>query len=166
MIIKSVGARDGKGPLQHMIHCTKFVLGPNCPHSCACSGNVWLVCPVKILLTSLHPFVSDGVPVLTDHVMPPSFAPRTFGCCRGVQTSTGHKAPWKIGNFTTAHFLQEEAVLSPCNFATTHLTAFILNSGVLSPLNFATHEMETLPRRPIEGTFIALKVTFISEAVH
>ena len=81
----------GKCPLRHMIDCIKLVLCPHCPHSCACSGNVWLVCPLKILLTStsLHPFVSDGVPVLTDHVMPPSFAsppsavppsfaPRTF----------------------------------------------------------------------------------------
>ena len=36
--------------------------------------------------------------------------------------------------------LQEEAVLSPCNFATAHLTAGILNFYL--PLNFATHETE------------------------
>ena len=79
MIIKCVGAGEGKCPLQHMIHCTKFVLGHHCPHSCACSGNVWLV-----LLTSLHPFVSDGVPVLTDHACYASqhSSPRTFCCCQ------------------------------------------------------------------------------------
>ena len=37
-------------------------------------------------------------------------------------------------------FLQKEAVLSPCNFATAHLTACILN--MVSPCDFATHEME------------------------
>ena len=48
---------------------------------------------LKILLTSLHPFVSDGVPVLAGHAIRPSFAPRTFGCC--------HLLQWE------ARFLQE-----------------------------------------------------------
>ena len=53
---------------------------------------------------------------------------------RGVQKSMGNKVPWKIGMPTCLPVtsqplisLQKEAVLSPCNFATTHLTACILN---------------------------------------
>ena len=46
----------------------------------------------------------------------------------------GNKVPWKIGmliylSVTSRPLIspQKEAVLSPCNFATTHLTACILN---------------------------------------
>ena len=59
----------------------------------------------------------------------------------------GNKAPWKIGMTINLPVtsrplisLQKEAVPSPCNFATTHLTACILT--FLCPLNFATHETE------------------------
>ena len=52
----------------------------------------------------------------------------------GVQKSMGNKAPWKTGmlinlpvTFATTHFPAERSILSPCNFATTHLTACILN---------------------------------------
>ena len=65
----------------------------------------------------------------------------------GVQESMGNKVPWKTGMLfylpVTSRpliFPQKEAVLSPCYFAITHLTACILK--FLSPLNFATHEME------------------------
>ena len=60
-----------------------------------------------------------------------------FAClrkCWGVQKSMGNKVPWKTGVLiylpvTSRPFisLQKEAVLSPCNFATAHLTACILN---------------------------------------
>ena len=50
----------------------------------------------------------------------------------GIQKSMGHKVPWNIG-MRICHpvtsrpliFLQKEAVLSSCSFATTHLIAFI-----------------------------------------
>ena len=52
----------------------------------------------------------------------------------GVQKSIGNKVPWKTGVLIYLHVasrplisLQKEAVLSPCNFATTHLTACILS---------------------------------------
>ena len=52
----------------------------------------------------------------------------------GVQKSMGHKVPWKIGMLichpVTSRpliFPQKEAVLSACNFATTHLIACMLN---------------------------------------
>ena len=52
----------------------------------------------------------------------------------GVQKSKGHKVPWKIGmlvyqtvTLRPLVLLQKEAVLSPRNFATTHLTAFTLH---------------------------------------
>ena len=57
----------------------------------------------------------------------------------------GNKVPWKtwvliyLPVTSPTHFLAE-AVLSPCNFATAHLTACTPN-GYL-PLNFATHETE------------------------
>ena len=57
----------------------------------------------------------------------------------------GKKVPWKTGMLiylpVTSRplmFLQKEAVLSPCNFPTSHSTACILNFY----LPFATHEME------------------------
>ena len=54
---------------------------------------------------------------------------------RGDQNSMGNKVPWEIGMMiylpvTSRRLisLQKEAVLlSPCNFATSHLTAFILD---------------------------------------
>ena len=52
----------------------------------------------------------------------------------GVQKSMGNKVPWKTGVLNHLPVtsrplisLQKEAVLSPCNFATTHLTACILS---------------------------------------
>ena len=52
----------------------------------------------------------------------------------GVKKSMGNEVPWKTGMLiylpVTSRpltFPQKEAVLSPCNFATTHLTACILN---------------------------------------
>ena len=67
----------------------------------------------------------------------------------GIQKSMGNKVPWKIGMLISLPvtlrpliFLQKEAVLSPCNFATTHLTACILSFLLISPFNFATHETE------------------------
>ena len=52
--------------------------------------------------------------------------------CGGVQKSMGHKVAWKTG-MLVCHpvtsrplmFPQKEAVLSPCNFAITYLTAFL-----------------------------------------
>ena len=61
---------------------------------------------------------------------------------RGVQKSMGDKVPWKTGMLiylpvtSRPHIsLQKEAVLSPCNFATSHLAAFILDFYL--PLNLA-----------------------------
>ena len=52
----------------------------------------------------------------------------------GVQKSMGNKVPWKTGVLIYLPVtsrplisLQKEAALSPCNFATAHLTACILN---------------------------------------
>ena len=52
----------------------------------------------------------------------------------GVQKSMGNKVPWKTGMLIYLPVtsrplisLQKEAVSSPCNFATAHLTACILN---------------------------------------
>ena len=52
----------------------------------------------------------------------------------GVQKSMGNKVPWKTGvlNYFPVTLrplisLQKEAFLSPCNFATAHMTACILN---------------------------------------
>ena len=73
-----------------------------------------------------------------------------FSGTRRVQKSMGHKCTWKIGMLichpVTSRpliFLQKEAILSPCNFATTHLTACILK--------FISHEMEApfaMPQLP------------------
>ena len=59
----------------------------------------------------------------------------------------GNKVPWKTGVLISLPVtsrplisLQKDAVLSPFNLATTHLTAYILNG--LSPLNFAAHATE------------------------
>ena len=68
----------------------------------------------------------------------------------GVHKSMGHEVPWKTGMLicdpVTSRpliVLQTEAVLSPCNFATTHSIACTLSdSEFLFPFNFATHEME------------------------
>ena len=56
----------------------------------------------------------------------------------------GHEVSWNIGicHPVTSRpliFPQQDAVLSPCNFAATHLIACILQCFLLS---FATHEME------------------------
>ena len=52
----------------------------------------------------------------------------------GVRKPMGNGVPWKMGMLLHLPVtsrplisLQKEAVLSPCNFATTHLTACILN---------------------------------------
>ena len=65
-----------------------------------------------------------------------------------------NKVPWKIGMLiylpvTSQPFisLQKEAVLSPCNFATTHLTACILN--LYLPLTSRPMKRRTLSQRPI-----------------
>ena len=77
-----------------------------------------------------------------------------FRKCRGVQNSTGNKVPWKIGTLiylpVTSRpliFLQKEAVLPPCNFATSHLTAFILDFYL--PLTSRPMKRRTLSQRPI-----------------
>ena len=77
----------------------------------------------------------------------------------GVQKSMGKKVPWKTGMLISLPvtsrpviFLQKEAVSSPCNFATTHLTACILISP---PFNFATHEMDDL--HVLSATLILVK---------
>ena len=55
------------------------------------------------------------------------------GNADGVQESMGNKVPWKTGmliylpvTLRPLISLQKEAVVSPCNFATAHLTARIL----------------------------------------
>ena len=73
----------------------------------------------------------------------------------------GHKVPWKTGVLichpvtSRLIFPQKEAVLSPCNFATTHLTASILN--LYLPLTSQPMKRRTLSQRPIltlsEDTF-------------
>ena len=82
-----------------------------------------------------------------DKIQGPSWGQQKIRKRGGVQKSTGNKVPWKTGMLiylpVTSRPLispQKEAVLSPCNFATTRLTACILN--FLSPLNVATHETE------------------------
>ena len=64
----------------------------------------------------------------------------------------GHKVPWKIGmlicHAVTSRpliLLQKEAYVSPCKFATTHLTASIPN--LYLPLNFATELEQNGPKR-------------------
>ena len=75
----------------------------------------------------------------------------------GVQKSMGHKAPLKTGLLiylpVTSRpliYQQKEAVLSPCSFATTHLTACVLNYYL--PFEITTHETEdpfaTAQQRP------------------
>ena len=66
----------------------------------------------------------------------------------------GHKVPWEIGilichpvTSRSLIFLQKGAVSSTCNFATTHLTACILNFHL--PLTSRPMKWRTLPRRPI-----------------
>ena len=62
------------------------------------------------------------------------FARALFRKRGGVQKSMGNKVPWKIGMLIYLPVtsrplisLQKEAVLSPCNFTTNHVTACILN---------------------------------------
>ena len=72
----------------------------------------------------------------------------------GVQKSMGNKVPWKIGVLMYLPVtsrplisLQKEAVLSPCNFVTTHLTACILNFYL--PWTLRPMKRRTLSQRPI-----------------
>ena len=65
----------------------------------------------------------------------------------------GHKVLWKTGgadlslcNVVTTHFLQQEAVLSPCSFVTAHLTAVILH--VHLPLTSRPMKWRTLSQQP------------------
>ena len=76
------------------------------------------------------------------------------------QKSMGNKFPWKIGMLAylpaTARpliSLQKEAVLSPRNFAPTHLTACILNFH--HPLNSWPMKRRTPSQRPKKGGFAA-----------
>ena len=71
----------------------------------------------------------------------------------GVQKSMGNQVPWKIGILVylpvtsrSIHFQQKEALLSPCNFATAHLTACILN--LYRPLTSRPMKWRTLSQRP------------------
>ena len=71
----------------------------------------------------------------------------------GVQKSMGNKVPWKIGVLIYLPVtsrplisLQKEPVLSPCNFATTHLTACILNFYL--PWTSRPMKRRTLSQRP------------------
>ena len=66
----------------------------------------------------------------------------------------GNKVPWKTGMLIYLPVtprplisLQKEAILSPCNFATTHLTARILN--FYHPLTSRPMKRRTLSQRPI-----------------
>ena len=70
----------------------------------------------------------------TDLYSEGNWLPATVRKRGGVRKSMGNKVPWKTGTLiylpATARpliSLQKEAVLSPCNFATAHLTACILN---------------------------------------
>ena len=74
----------------------------------------------------------------------------------GVQKSMGNKVPWKTGMLiylpVTSRPLispQKEAVLSPCNFATTHLTACILNFYL--PSTSRPMKRRTISQCPIIG---------------
>ena len=67
----------------------------------------------------------------------------------------GHKAPWKIGILTVSlqlFVLQQDAVLSPYNFGTTHSTAYILMLHLLA--NSAADDME----HPFLATYTAEKI--------
>ena len=74
---------------------------------------------------------------------------------RGIQKSMGNKVPWKTGMLIylpatsrplILKFLQTEAILSPCNFATNHLTACVLNSYL--PLTSRPMKQRTLSQHP------------------
>ena len=71
----------------------------------------------------------------------------------GVQKYMGNKVPWKTGMLIYLPVtsrplisLQKEAVLSPCNFATAHLTACILNFYL--PWTSRPMKRRTLSQRP------------------
>ena len=94
--------------------------------------------PVDANGTDVHPWVSDIWPGTVLRICQLNVTlPLTQKLIRkrgGVQKSMGNKVPWKTGvvicHLVTSRpliFLQKEVVLSPCNFATTHLTACILN---------------------------------------
>ena len=74
----------------------------------------------------------------------------------GVSKWFLNTVPWKTGMLiylpVTSRpliFLQKEAVLSPCHFATTHLTACVLNFCL--PWTSRPMEWRTLSHRLIEG---------------
>ena len=76
----------------------------------------------------------------------------------GVQKSMGNKVPWKTGvpiylpvTSRPLISLQKEAVLHPCNFATTHLTARILNFYL--PWTSRPMKRRTLSQRPIKKSY-------------
>ena len=80
---------------------------------------------------------------------------------RGVHNSTGNKVPWKTGTLiylpVTSRpliFLQKEAVLSPWNFAASHLTAFILDFYL------------PLPSRPMKRRTLSQRPTFLNHCRH
>ena len=85
-------------------------------------------------ITKAKAKVKFGVKSLCEHECKVSSVPINIRKCRGVQKSMGNKVPWKIGLLIYLPVtsrplisLQKEEVLSPCNFATTHLKACILN---------------------------------------
>ena len=92
----------------------------------------------------------------------------------GVQTSMGNEVPWKTGMLiylpqrlpVTSRPLispQKEAVLSPCNFATAHLTACILNFHL--PSTSRPMKQRTLSQRPIFVTATAFFITMRNKMI-
>ena len=78
---------------------------------------------------------------------------------RGVLKSMGNKVPWKIGTLIYLPVpsrpfisLQKEAVLSPCNFTTAHLTACILTFYL--PLTSRPMKRRTLFATPQTSCFL------------
>ena len=87
----------------------------------------------------------------------PFLLPLSSGSAEGVLESMGNKVPLKTGMLIDLPVtsrplisLQKEAVSSPCNFTTTHLTACILNFYL--PCTSRSMKRRTLSQRPISAT--------------
>ena len=84
---------------------------------------------------------------------------------KGVQKSMGNKVSWTSRPLIS---LQKEAVLSPCNFATAHLTACILNcylpltSRPMKPTSAKTTFLETTLLQTPDMNFSKLFFTLTS----
>ena len=91
-----------------MIHCTNFVW-PSLSTSMCLQWQLLFICHVNTFRTSLHPLISDGVPVLVDHGTLPILARPTCSYCQLVNVPVASlcSAFFCLFSYLVALFLQQ-----------------------------------------------------------